>query len=159
MTQSCARQSVMIFGFDRKRAWPLRRECPKRLPPGCRPAHESQPLKLPATVGTTSAMLDPYRTQPTQADDGGHQIIAHFIARSEAWNYEVLEINGRSGRIRTCDPCVPNVNSGRKVQQKQWYLRTLDPIYPDLFTGFLWSICGWEFSNSTSGRRAVATAW
>ena len=36
-------------------------------------------------------MLDPYRTQPTQADDGGHQIIAHFIARSEAWNYEVLD--------------------------------------------------------------------
>jgi hypothetical protein len=52
-------------------------------------------------------MLDPYRTQPTQADDGGHQIIAHFIARSEAWNYEVLEINGRSGRIRTCDPLLP----------------------------------------------------
>ncbi|WP_334538387.1 hypothetical protein [Bradyrhizobium sp. AZCC 2230] len=30
-----------------------------------------------------------------------------------------LMISGRCGRIRTCDPCVPNVNSGRKDQQKQ----------------------------------------
>jgi len=141
MTQSCARQSVMIFGFDRKRAWPLRRECPKRLPPGCRPAHESQPLKLPASVGTTSAMLDPYRTQPTQADDGGHQIIAHFIARSEAWNYEVLEINGRSGRIRTCDPCVPNVSFHFVTPERLTIFAVFDVVSPCLFTLFLSRFC------------------
>jgi hypothetical protein len=47
---------------------------------------------------------------------------AHSWAISWAAKTEFAEMpcfNGRSGRIRTCDPCVPNVNSGRKDQQKQ----------------------------------------
>src|SRR3954462_12309259 len=50
--------------------------------------------------------------------------------------------NGRSGRIRTCDPCVPNVSSNRKIQQKQSISFLIDHLYRRLFTAFRWSIGG-----------------
>jgi len=46
------------------------------------------------------------------------------------------EITGRVGRIRTSAPCVPNVNSNRKVQQKQCSFLAIDHRYRRLLTGF-----------------------
>jgi len=58
---------------------------------------------------------------------------------------------GRSGRIWTCDPCVPNVSSSRKDQQKQWSLLAIDHLYRRLFTGFRWSIGGRLYDRWTEG--------
>jgi hypothetical protein len=55
--------------------------------------------------------------------------------------------DGRSGRIRTCDPCVPNARSEQKTQQKQIRLTTFDHLYLRLFTGFRWSIGGLASRN------------
>ena len=50
-----------------------------------------------------------------------------------------LMISGRSGRIRTCDPCVPNK---RKDQQKQWISLAIDHLYRCSLVMFRWSIGG-----------------
>src|SRR5437899_1618217 len=54
----------------------------------------------------------------------------------------MAKINGRSGRIRTCDPCVPNVSSSRKIQQKQWSSLRIHELCRRLFSEFRWSIGG-----------------
>ena len=54
----------------------------------------------------------------------------------------MANINGRSGRIRTCDPCVPNVSSSRKIQQKQWSSLRTHELCRRLFSEFRWSIGG-----------------
>jgi hypothetical protein len=40
-------------------------------------------------------------------------------------------------------PCVPNVSSNRKIQQKQCSLLAIDHHCRRSFTGFRWSISGW----------------
>src|ERR1700676_2570971 len=79
--------------------------------------------------------------------------------RPRSTNVENL---GRSGRIRTCDPCAPTVSSNRKDQQKQQTLLVVDHLYPRLFTGSRWSAGGrphrrnlWLFDENEKPRRVT----
>ena len=65
------------------------------------------------------------------------EIDTHFVAHKNTETISAWK-DGRSGRIRTCDPCVPNVS-----QQKQRRPILVDHLYRRLFTGFRWSIGGW----------------
>jgi len=59
-------------------------------------------------------------------------------------NREVLGYLGRSGRTWTCDPCVPNVVPHRETPIKSMDFGSLAHHYRRLFTGFRWSIGGWN---------------
>jgi hypothetical protein len=47
-------------------------------------------------------------------------------------------------------PYVPDVNSKRKNQQKQWSLHSFEHVYRALLTRFLWSISGGAFPKPRS---------
>ena len=132
-------------GFDgNRRGWSGRRLDRRTLAvckASCRAAGTSGPAP-PNRPWTRS------RNRSRKALQGADSRSAKPLENVNFWK------NGRSGRIRTCDPCVPNVNSARKVQQKQWKLLAIDHLCRLLFTAFRWSIGGRPFLCSADELRS-----